>query len=170
MFFWKGPTNFKEPSDAQMARRHQYFFGAPTWSGCIKATLNVTEKTPECKSKKIKQGDLLSKAIFSTCDAIGLREGNRVSLSSPIHSQAQTNDCKGKQLLSFQISVGKVIFSLSHSLFLGNPRNINRRKKERNDIFPQGLTSMWNLMWVGNGKNKFNLQMMKRLNKNVFKK
>lgn len=55
-----------------------------------------------------------------------------------MHSQAQTAVCKANELVSFQISVDKVMFSLSDSIFLGNPRgSVNRKKekkKERNEM------------------------------------
>lgn len=55
--------------------------------------------------------------------------------SAPMHSWAQTTICKGKELVSFQISVDKVIFSLSHSKFLGNPRgSVNRKKKRKKEM------------------------------------
>lgn len=77
--------------------------------------------------------------MFSTCDEISLKKGNGVSLTSlrsvPTYSRAQTPVCKGKELASFQISVDKVIFSLSHSIFLGNLRgSINRKKKRKKEM------------------------------------
>lgn len=40
-----------------------------------------------------------------------------------MHSQAQTAVCEGKGIFFFffQISVSKIIFSLSCNIFLGNP-------------------------------------------------